>query len=1229
RSDGDEDEDFSSIKPVPFLQLFRFASRKERVAICAAIVLSAIIGMCCPAHIYLCGVITTLYVDVKEPKGNLEFLHQIWWLSSLYGVFFVFTFTVGYIENWLHVWASERISQRIRSEFIASVLSREAFNEDEASTGELSNRLSSNIDRIKDGIGDNIGTFVRSASMFISGTILSFYLDWRTTLLLIWSGPICLLNSSLIPLLSSSASSKVVQLSDEANGISEEAILNIKTVASCNGEKTMIEVPELFSHLLSRDCTFHLQRYSSSLLSAISPSLRCGFITALFESIAPTIHMIFHTIGVWYGTVGYHDGRIQGAGSVLAVVGVAMGSSSSFTRLGPHLMAVVKARAAAAKVYSTIDSKPSEDKVLVEKIDPVNAEMRISFENVSYTFPTRSQPVLQSLSFSLSPGESLGLVGKSGCGKSTTLKLVTRFLSADSGRIVLDGRLLERYDKKKWRRMVGVVSQEPALFNGSIIDNICLGRPFTKEEVERACKIAYAHDFIMGLEEGYSTLLGPSGVSLSGGQKQRIAIARAIVSNPRLLLLDEATSALDTKSERIVQEALDSASEGRTTIVVAHRLSTIKNVNRVIVMEEGKIVESGGYDELRLRPDGIFARMIAAQAIERKEEEEREMAETEKEESEMDDAVKSNDSSVEVDDEQFPTTKGGLFSLFLYNKKRASITTILSLMRGVELPLLALSFYFVFSSLKDDEYQTTLFWTMIGTIILGIYVFFVVLISYTTHVYFGELTLRDLRIACFSSLMSRPMAYFDRKETSPAATSVLLSQQPPIALHIINNSMSNLIENFFAGVVIAVMTFGICIPNGFIGIVYIAIFFTTFAFVEKYSDRAYNEVVEIDKSGELAMEIFDNVSTIQQLAVESHFQERFDEIQMKRRKPLSLKIRCLSMVHAINESEVMLLDFMATTIGIYFVYTGRIDIKQMYGTEVFISWLGCTAICMSESFKDIITATSAARLLFKLIDPTMKEMKEEEDNGEKKVHGSVRADSISFSYPSRPQKPILSDLSFNVSEGRSLALVGPSGGGKSTVVNLVERFYNPTQGQLYLDDSPFSSISSNSLRSAIALVSQEPVLFRGSIVDNVRLGVEDASEEEVMEACRMANAHEFIRNFPEGYSTPVGEKGRSLSGGQKQRIAIARALVRNPRVIVLDEATSALDTQSEQVVREALLTSARGRTSITIAHRLDTIRHCEEICFVEGGRIVERGSHEELMERRGRYAEMVEQQRLS
>ncbi|GMR48950.1 hypothetical protein PMAYCL1PPCAC_19145, partial [Pristionchus mayeri] len=204
-------------------------------------------------------------------------------------------------------------------------------------------------------------------------------------------------------------------------------------------------------------------------------------------------------------------------------------------------------------------------------------------------------------------------------------------------------------------------------------------------------------------------------------------------------------------------------------------------------------------------------------------------------------------------------------------------------------------------------------------------------------------TMRDLRVDCFKSLLQRPMAYFDRANTSAAASSVLLAQQPPIAIAIVHNAMSYIIENVFSASILAVGTFVVCVPNGIVGLVYIVIFFTSFLLVEHYSNKAYNEVVEIDKSGELAMEIFDNVATIQQLAVESHFQHRFDEIQMRRRTPLAKKIRCFSLVHAISSSERMFLDFMAMSVGVYFVYTGFIDVKQLYATQ------------------DIIQASSAAR----------------------------------------------------------------------------------------------------------------------------------------------------------------------------------------------------------------------------------------------------------------------------
>ncbi|KAF8372379.1 hypothetical protein PRIPAC_78808 [Pristionchus pacificus] len=312
---------------------------------------------------------------------------------------------------------------------------------------------------------------------------------------------------------------------------------------------------------------------------------------------------------------------------------------------------------------------------------------------------------------------------------------------------------------------------------------------------------------------------------------------------------------------------------------------------------------------------------------------------------------------------------------------------------------------------------------------------------------------------------------------------------------------------------------------------------------------------------------------------------------------------------------------------------------------MLLSNVGWTTFTMNQCFKEMVTASSATKLVFSLLNPQLE--KEDATSAAQFISdGAVQAESISFAYLSRPGKRVLNDVSFTVDRARSVAFVGPSGGGKSRLVNLLMRFYDPNSGQLWLDDTPFSALTPFQLRSNIALVSQEPVLFRATITDNIRLGVEEeVSDEQVLEACRLANAADFIRDFPEasanipkvlrlptspsGYATVVGEKGRSLSGGQKQRIAIARALVRRPKMIVLDEATSALDSQSEKAVRVALESSAHGWTSVMIAHRLDAIRHCDEICYVEEGRIVERGTHTELVGKRAKYYEMTKQQRLS
>ncbi|GMT22363.1 hypothetical protein PFISCL1PPCAC_13660, partial [Pristionchus fissidentatus] len=1135
---------------------------------------------------FVVGRITTIYVEEKSPVGNEAFLWSVWRWSALYGVGFLLAFIVEYTQHYLHMWSTERIMSRCRRKFIAAILSRQS-SDFETSSGELGNRLSNHIDRMRDGLGDKMGIYF---STFIVSTTASFILDWQTTLLMAWAGPLYILLSTLLPKLSEKSTNRGLAVAEVANGVAVESIVNFKTVASCNGQGQMI------------------QKYSSLLQSGVGSAVRIATSSGLLEAASNLVYNVSTCAGLWFATISYHNGRLPSAGTAFTVVYMSLMSAHRLTFLGPHLISLLKARAAAAKVYEVIDSTESDS---MSTLDPSKRDMHVEFRNVSFSYPSRASPAINSLSFELQSGKSLALVGKSGCGKSTTLKLLTKFLKAASGSVLIDGVPLDQYDTRKWRQMIGVVSQEPCLFSGSIRENICLGREFSHDQVIAACKIAHAHEFIVALDKGYETLIGASGVSLSGGQKQRIGIARAIVSNPRLLLLDEATSALDTKSERIVQRALDDASLGRSTIVVAHRLSTIKNVDAVVVMADGAVVESGDYTELRSRAGGVFAKMVAEQDMQKAEETP---------------STSSEDSFEAIQEQQFPSVTGGLFALLARHKFKTFLVVLLGILKGVGHPLLSVRFFFLIGSLEEDNYETLLVWLVVGTMSVAIYHFIVQLISQPICQYIGETVMNDMRVASLSSLLHRPAAYFDRRPTSPSACSVLLSQQPPLAMALIDNKLSVVVDSIFASFSIICVAFAFCLPNGLVGMLYIISYLLLLVVFERFHSRANEALVETDTSGELAVEIFENVATIQQLAVENHFQEKYDQIQRDRQVPLADKVKWQTIIHATNESIFMIFDCIATSVGVYFVFRGDYSTKQLFTTECLVAYVGWLTFMMSTSLKEMVTASSSAKLLFGLIDPTLTKKDTAEPGYEAK--GSLRGEDLSFAYPSQPNRQVLSDVSFNVDQGKSLAMVGPSGGGKSTIVNLLERFYEPSAGKLMLDDAGFSSITHRQLRSNIALVSQEPILFRGTIADNVLLGVENASDEDVKRACQLANAFEFIQDLPEGYETLVGEKGRSLSGGQKQRIAIARALVRNPKVIVLDEATSALDTQSEKVVRSALESSARGRTSVSIAHRLDTIRHCDEIVFVEGGRIVERGSHEELMAKRGKYYEMTEQQRL-
>lgn len=378
----------------------------------------------------------------------------------------------------------------------------------------------------------------------------------------------------------------------------------------------------------------------------------------------------------------------------------------------------------------------------------------------------------------------------------------------------------------------------------------------------------------------------------------------------------------------------------------------------------------------------------------------------------------------------------------------------------------------------------------------------------------------------------------------------------------------------------------------------------------------------MEESGQIAVESIENIRTVAGLGVE---EKTFLRYSKKLEGPFRTNIEGTgyqALVFAVAQSITFYTYAVGISVGAALVIERRAsfnDIFQVFGAMIF------TAQTVGRAFSFAPDASkgkvSAARILALIKKKPPIDSESEEGIAPDSAAGNITAGNLQFHYPTRPEVMILQGLTVSVKPGQTLALVGPSGCGKSTIISLIERFYDPLEGVLKVDGHDVKDYNLHWLRSQIGLVGQEPILFDASIGDNIRYGANfrEVSDEEIIQAAKSANIHNFISSLPQGYDTNVGSKGAQLSGGQKQRIAIARAMVRDPKILLLDEATSALDTESERIVQEALDKAREGRTTITIAHRLSTIYTSDCIAVIHKGQVIESGTHSQLMDLRGAY----------
>ncbi|XP_062225944.1 ABC transporter B family member 15-like [Phragmites australis] len=1236
-----------------FLELVRYADGRDRCLMALGVLGSFGDGMMQPLSMLVLGDIVNSYGGAGSAfsSGAVDkFALRLLYVAVAVGA-------CSFLEGLCWTRTAERQASRMRRLYLEAVLRQQveffdaAAPSSQATTFRVISTISDDADTIQDFLAEKLPNVLANMTLFFGSLAVSFVFAWRLALAglpftLLFVVPSVLLGKRMV-----AAAGEARAAYEEAGGVAEQAVSSIRTVVAYGGEGQTLE------------------RFRRALARSTALGIKQGLIKGAVIGSMGVIYAVWSFMS-WLGSLLVIHLHAQGGHVFVASICIVLAGMSIMVAL-PNLRYFVDAATAAARMREMIDKLPPLE--AAGKKGAVKEKIRgqIVFKDVHFSYPSRPDtPVLNGVTLTISEGATIGLVGGSGSGKSTVVSLLQRFYSPDMGEILLDGHAIDTLNVEWLRSQIGLVSQEPVLFATSIRENILFGNETASlKQVVAAAKMANAHDFITTLPHGYETNVGQFGTQLSGGQKQRIAIARALIRDPKILLLDEATSALDSESERAVQDALDRASVGRTTITVAHRLSTIRKADMIAVLHAGRVVEYGTHDEL-VGVDGgecgVYARMVHMQKASLAREERHRVVEVEAESSRMSfqsveimSVVSSahpspvpSFRSVEhpVEDSELDRyhakrdRKPSQLRLLTMNRpewKQALLGCAGAIIFGAVLPLYSYSLgslpevYF----LGDDgliRSKTRLY----SLVFLGIAIVCITanIVQHYNFAVMGERLTERVRGQMLAKILSFEVGWFDEDDNSSAAVCARLATQATKVRSLVGDRMCLLVQaaaNATLGFSLAIaVSWRLAVVMMAMQPLIIASFYFKKVLMTAMSMKAKKAQVQ---GSQLASEAVVNHRTITAFSSQRRMLRLYEAAQEGPRKDNRVQSWlsgfCLSLCQFSNTGSMAL----ALWYGGRLMAKGLITPTHLFQVFFMLMTMGRVIADAGSLTSDLAQGGDVVRSVLDTLDrepmikddgDEVKESNRKREQKQKDINGAIEFRNVHFSYPTRPEVAVLANFSLEIGAGKTVALVGPSGSGKSTVIGLVERFYDVQKGSVLIDGRDIKSYKLAHLRSHVALVNQEPTLFSGTIRDNIMYGDEHATEDEVTNAAMLANAHEFISAMEGGYDARVGERGAQLSGGQRQRVALARAILKNARILLLDEATSALDAVSERLVQDAVDRMLQGRTCVVVAHRLFTVQKSDTIAVVKNGKVVERGRHSELIAagRGGIYYNLVKLQ---
>jgi len=861
-------------------------------------------------------------------------------------------------------------------------------------------------------------------------------------------------------------------------------------------------------------------------------------------------------------------------------------------------------------------------------LTPAALPPTIAFEDVRFSYPGGRRAALDGLSFAVAAGECLGIVGPSGGGKSTITRLLLRLYDPQEGKIAIGGHDLRTLDPERVRREIALVQQDTMLFHGTVEENLRLGKPdASKAEIEAAARAANAQDFIEALPSGYATLIGERGAKLSGGQRQRLAIARALLRDAPILILDEALSSVDAENEAIIQEALDRLMAGRTTLVLAHRLSSVIGADRILVLEEGRIAESGTHDEL-IQRDGPYRQLMGAQA-----EETGPAAAAPAERATAAAPVPDLLGHVEADDEPadailsaegtgLAKTLATLLHFILPWRGQLAATVLSGVGRVAAFIGVGVIGALIVAAVKQGSpYVTLLILLALLAPLAGVLHW---LESWLAHDMAYRL-LAHMRTALFAKLDALAPAYLLRRRSGDLVG--LATQDVETVEYFYAHTVAPALVALLVPATVLATLAALAWPTALALLPFLLYVGLAPLFLRRRIDRL--GALSREGLGRMTAHIADTIQGLSELVAFQAVARRRASFMELVRAYHGVRLdffRDLSRQAALLEVSTGLGGLAVALAGALLATEGGLapTLPPLLTLLAVAAFLPVSEIAnVGRQLAD--TFASARRLQAVESEPVTVKDGAAMPAPPQRGGSAIRFEGVSFAYPGTSHRA-LAQVSLAIAPGATVALVGPSGAGKTTAANLLLRFWDPSEGAIALDRLDLRDYALDHLRRRIALVAQDTYLFNDTLRANVRLARPEAAEAEIALAVERAALAEFVESLPEHLDTRVGERGVQLSGGQRQRVAIARAFLKNAPVLILDEATSHLDAISEAQVRAALVELMRDRTTIVIAHRLSTVRAADLIAVLDGGRLVETGTHASLLARGGLYSALVERQ---